>query len=133
MSLEVLFCDQVGSTAMLTRLGDALAEEVRRDLFAVLRAAVVVTRGEVVKSSGDGLMVVFDGGAAAALACGALMQRGVARLAGRDLCADLELRVGVSYGEAIPDAGDWYGAAVNLAARVCAAAQAGQVLASDEA
>jgi len=31
MAIGVLFCDQVGSTALLTRLGDDLNEELRRD------------------------------------------------------------------------------------------------------
>src|SRR5260221_12766434 len=45
MSIGVLFCDQVGSTELLTRLGDALSDEVRRDLFAVLRRPVTLARG----------------------------------------------------------------------------------------
>ena len=126
----MLFCDQVGSTALLTRLGDALAEEVRRDLFEVLYRAANLCRGEVIKSSGDGLMVVFPSGADDALACGELMLRMVGRLARRELWTDVRFKVGVSAGDAVFDKGDWYGAAVNLAARLCAAAEPGQILAS---
>ena len=130
MQLGVLFCDQVGSTALLTRLGDALAEEVRRDLFQVLYRAASLCRGEVIKSSGDGLMVVFPSGADDALACGELMLAMVGRLARRELWSDVRFKVGVSAGDAVFDKGDWYGAAVNLAARLCAAAEPGQILAS---
>ena len=52
VELGVLFCDQVGSTALLTRLGDALAEEVRRDVFEVLHRAADLSRGEVIKEFG---------------------------------------------------------------------------------
>ncbi len=130
MEIGVLFCDQVGSTALLTRLGDALADEVRRDLFEVLHQAAERCRGEVIKGSGDGLMVVFPSGSADALRCGELMVTKVHRLARRELWSEVALKVGVSYGEAIFDRDDWYGAAVNLAARLCAAAASGQVLAS---
>ncbi len=130
VQLGVLFCDQVGSTALLTRLGDALAEEVRRDLFQVLYRAASLCRGEVIKSSGDGLMVVFPSGADDALACGELMLAMVGRLARRELWSDVCFKVGVSAGDAVFDKGDWYGAAVNLAARLCAAAEPGQILAS---
>lgn len=130
MELGVLFCDQVGSTALLTRLGDALAEEIRRDMFEVLHRAAGLCRGDVVKGSGDGLMVVFHSGAADALRCGELMIHMMHRLARRELWSEVTLKVGVSHGEAIFDKDDWYGAAVNLAARLCAAATSGQVLAS---
>ena len=130
-TLAVLFCDQVGSTDLLTRVGDEAAEEVRRDLFAVLHRAAAMARGEVVKSTGDGVMAVFPGDPTDALRCAILMQRGVAPLAARDPSVGLALRVGVSFGPAVPDGGDWYGAAINLAARLCAAATAGQILVSD--
>ena len=54
----------------------------------------------------------------------------VSRLARRELWSDVQFKVGVSAGDAIFDKGDWYGAAVNLAARLCAAAEPGQILAS---
>jgi class 3 adenylate cyclase len=133
MELGVLFCDQVGSTDLLTRLGDELADEIRRDLFEALYRAADLCRGEVVKSSGDGLMVVFPAGSDDALQCGELMVRMVARLARRQLWSGVQFKVGVSQGEAIFDKGDWYGAAVNLAARLCAAAQPSQVLAMSAA
>ena len=129
MELGVLFCDQVGSTDLLTRLGDDLAEEIRRDVFEALYRAADLCRGEVVKGSGDGLMVVFPVGSKDAVRCGELMVRMVARLARRTLWSDVQLKVGVSEGEAVFDKGDWYGAAVNLAARLCAAARPNQVLA----
>ncbi len=130
MELGVLFCDQVGSTDLLTSLGDALAEEIRRDLFDALYRAAALCRGEVVKSSGDGLMVVFPTGPDDALECGYLMVAMVSRLARRQLWSDVAFKVGVSHGDAVFHQGDWYGAAVNLAARLCAAAAPSQVLAA---
>ena len=130
-AVGVLFCDQVDSTRLLTSLGDETAEELRRDLFAVLHRAVAVTRGDVVKNTGDGLMVVFRGDATDAVSCAVLMQRGVTRLAARDTSVGVGLRVGLSRGDVISDGGDCYGAAVNLAARLCAASASGGILAAE--
>ncbi len=44
-----------------------------------------------------------------------------------------QLKAGVSHGEALSRAGDWYGRPVNLAARITDVARPGSVLASDEA
>ena len=43
------------------------------------------------------------------------------------------VRVGVHTGPAVTRGGDWYGTTVNVAARLCAAAGGGQVLASEAA
>jgi len=61
-TVSFLFCDQVGSTAMLERLGEAANDELRRDLFAALRRPIDVFGGIEVKSQGDGFMVAFPGG-----------------------------------------------------------------------
>jgi DNA-binding SARP family transcriptional activator len=50
-----LFCDLVGSTALLTRLGDDAGDEVRRDCYAVFREALAAHGGREVKSTGDGV------------------------------------------------------------------------------
>lgn len=44
--VTILFCDLVGSTALMTRLGDGANDRVRRRLFATLREAVAAHRGE---------------------------------------------------------------------------------------
>ena len=62
-TVAVLFCDVVGSTERLTRLGDEAGDEFRRRVFAELRRCVVESRGAEVKNLGDGLMVAFDGSA----------------------------------------------------------------------
>lgn len=48
-----------------------------------------------------------------------------------ELAAVLPIRVGMHSGSAVQRAGDWFGAAVNLASRVSAAAAGGEVLVTD--
>ncbi|MGE0509051.1 MAG: AAA family ATPase [Acidimicrobiia bacterium] len=128
--VSVLFCDLVGSTALLEQLGDAGSDELRRDLFAALRRPVEAFGGVEVKSQGDGLMVAFATGPSDAVACAIALQRAAARLAARDEAVPVAIRVGVATGEATGEDGDWYGRPVVEAARLCSAAQPGQVLAT---
>jgi len=73
VGVTFLFCDMVGSTDLLSQLGDAVSDELRRDFFEALRAALVSFHGEEVKSQGDGLMATFTS-VAEALACAVAMQ-----------------------------------------------------------
>ena len=131
--VSFLFCDQVGSTAVLEQLGEAANDELRRDLFAALRRPIDVFGGIEVKNQGDGFMVAFPRGPDAAVACAVAMQRAASGLAGRDRRVLVAIRVGVAAGEATVEDGDYYGRAVVEAARLCAAAQPGQILATEAA
>ena len=119
-TITLLFCDLVGSTALLTRLGDDRGNEVRRDHLMALRDALGRHGGTEIKSLGDGLMVAFSS-AADAVAAAVAMQRSIARLARRDTSVSLALRVGVSIGESTQEDDDWFGTPVVEAARLCAA------------
>jgi class 3 adenylate cyclase/tetratricopeptide (TPR) repeat protein len=128
-TLSVLFTDAVASTEALARLGDERFGAIERAHLALLRAALEAHGGREVKSLGDGLMVVFDG-AAEALGCAVAMQQAVE--AGHRRGEDgLALRVGVASGDVtVGEDGDVHGTAVVEAARLCAAASAGQILAT---
>ena len=128
-TVTLLFCDLVESTALASGLGDAAADALRRDVFAVLRAEVTAHRGTEVKNLGDGLMVSFaSNNDAVRTACG--MQQAIDVLA-RKRQLPLALRVGISVGEATFDDDDWFGTPVVEASRLCSAARSGQVLAAD--
>ncbi|HVM67080.1 MAG TPA: AAA family ATPase, partial [Acidimicrobiales bacterium] len=128
-NITVLFTDLVGSTQLAAALTPDEADGVRRRHFATLRRAIAASGGTEVKNLGDGVMVVFAA-ASAALACAVAMQQAVARTnAGAD--RPLGLRVGISAGEATREAEDYFGDPVIEAARLCARADAGQVLVAD--
>jgi len=129
-TMTVLFCDVVGSTELRTRLGDDAADVINATLTAALSAAVEDAGGTVVKTLGDGLMAVFGSTVAAAVTGGEL-QRCTWRIARRDPSISLQLRVGMSVGEVSEQDGDWHGTPAVEAARLCAAAEPGQVLAAD--
>ena len=76
-TITVVFTDLVGSTELMSRLGEAVADEVRREHFGLLRGAVAEHGGREVKNLGDGLMLVFDG-VTGGLACAVAMQQAIA-------------------------------------------------------
>jgi DNA-binding NarL/FixJ family response regulator/class 3 adenylate cyclase len=123
--VTILFTDLVGSTSLFARRGDEAADALRREHFAVLRRAIAEHGGREVKSTGDGLMVVFNS-AVAAVRCAVDMQRTTTATADR-----LELRVGLDAGEPLPDGADLYGTPVNVASRLCDVAAGGEILASE--
>ncbi|HEV3362833.1 MAG TPA: adenylate/guanylate cyclase domain-containing protein, partial [Acidimicrobiia bacterium] len=118
-----LFTDLVGSTALIDRLGDDAADEVRRSHFELLRRAVAEAGGQEVKNLGDGLMVSFVS-PVAALSCATTMQRAMAD-------SGLELRVGPHAGEPALEGDDYFGTPVVVAKRLCDLARGGQIVASE--
>jgi class 3 adenylate cyclase/tetratricopeptide (TPR) repeat protein len=128
-TVTLLFTDLVGSTELLSRIGDEAAERVRRAHFRLLRDAVRARGGHEVKNLGDGLMVAFPS-AADAVRCSIDMQQAVGR---HNLRADevpLAVRVGLHVGEPVRDEDDYFGTPVVVAQRLCDAARGGQIIAS---
>jgi len=123
----IIFTDVEGSTALTQRLGDAKARELLRQHERIVREALKSHGGSEVKTMGDGFMASFSS-ASKALECAIAMQRAFAE---RNESAEepIKVRVGLNAGEPIAEDEDLFGTAVNLAARICAQAEAGQILA----
>jgi class 3 adenylate cyclase len=124
-TVTVLFTDVVGSTELMTGLGETAFDRLRRDHFARLRAAIAATGGTEVKNTGDGLMATFASAVGAVRAAVAMQQSTVG--AGSP---PVDIRVGLSLGETTFEDGDVFGAAVVEAARLAAVARPGQILAT---
>jgi class 3 adenylate cyclase/tetratricopeptide (TPR) repeat protein len=124
----VLFTDLVGSTDLLSRLGEAAFDELRREHFASLREAVVSHGGEEVKTLGDGILAVF-GSAADAVACAVAVQQAV-ECRSRQGPAALAVRIGLALGDVSFEEDDVFGGPVVEASRLVAIAEAGQILAT---
>ena len=106
-TVTIVFTDLVDSTAMAIRLGEEATDEVRRAYFDVLMRAAASTKGDVVKNTGDGLMVVYSS-AAKGVAGAVAMQQGMSGHNRRER-EPLAVRVGVAVGDAAAEWGDWFG------------------------
>ena len=126
-TVTFLFTDLEGSTRLWEEFPDAMHTALARH-DEILRDAVERRDGYVVKTTGDGLHAAFalapDGVAAALDAQRALVAEDW------NLPDPLEVRMGLHTGGAELRGGDYYGPAVNRAARVSAAAHGGQIVAS---
>jgi class 3 adenylate cyclase len=119
-----LFADLVGYTALTELHGDETAARVAREFGRAISALSREHGAWPVKSLGDGAMIwVPDASQAVALAARALAEVGTRP----DL---LPLRVGTHTGPALLRGADWYGNAVNVAARLAAEAEPNEALIS---
>jgi len=127
----VMFTDIVGSTALAGQLGDQGFHSVLKTHNAVIRDALNRHAGTEVKHVGDGILASFLS-VCQGVECAVTIQKGFAahNLNNSDV-QPIKVRVGLSAGEPVAEHKDLFGATVNLAARVCAFAQPGQILAAN--
>jgi class 3 adenylate cyclase len=123
----ILFTDLEGSTEMVQRLGDEGAMSLLRVHDRIIRDALTRHGGREVKHTGDGIMASFPS-VRAVLESAVAMQRGLAAHNADHPDAPLRVRIGISAGEPVAEGDDLFGAAVQLAARLCARAASGTIL-----
>lgn len=124
-----LFTDIVGSTQLLETLGHDKWRRLLARHDQLLRQRIVDAGGEVIKQTGDGFFAAFEHPKAAVDAAVAV-QRALAE----EIVAP-DVRIGVHTGGAFHpegDLADYAGQGVHVAARIGAAAGAGEILASAE-
>lgn len=126
------FVDIVGSTAYFARFGDEAGRQLQQLHLDLLNDCVALQAGRVVDTAGDGAFTCFTTPAAAARAMVALLN-GVSDLnEHRERDHQLMLRVGLHWGRVLTDGSVVTGDAVNLAARIAASADPGQIRLSRE-
>ena len=119
----IMFTDVVDSSGEARRRGDVAWTDLNTALGERTRDVVLEFGGEVVKSTGDGVLAVF-GSAARGVRCALELARMAPELG-------LTIRVGLHTGEIESVAGDVHGISVHEAARVMAEADPGEVLVSE--
>jgi ubiquinone/menaquinone biosynthesis C-methylase UbiE/class 3 adenylate cyclase len=124
----VMFTDVVDSTGLRARLGTARADALFDVHFRLVAEVLTTFDGEEVKRLGDGVMATFNA-VSTAVDCAVALQQAV-QSAARARPDAAAIRIGLSVGEMKMDGGDYSGLPVIEASRLCATANAGQVLCS---
>jgi class 3 adenylate cyclase len=124
-----LFADLRGFTAFAERQGNTAAAAAVTRFLEITRRAIARHAGAETKTEGDAIHAVFPSASSAVL-CGLDIVEGAAELSAREADLTIPVGVGVHAGEAIETAEGYIGRAVNIAARLCAAAKPGEVLVS---
>jgi class 3 adenylate cyclase len=120
----IMFTDIVGSTALIGSIGDVAAKDVVLEMDRVVRTELAKTGGAAIDHTGDGIMASFAS-ARDAVGCAIAIQRSVSSREPHD--PPIRVRVGIAAGEPIEDDERLFGAAVNLASRICAACDPGTI------
>jgi class 3 adenylate cyclase len=121
-SATFMFADIAGYTALTEAHGDEQAADLVAEFFDAVSEELPTWGGTNVKTIGDALMLRIPEPAQAVL-LGLRITHELLRGHGAPA-----VRVGLHHGPAIERDGDYFGAAVNLAARVAAVATGGEVL-----
>jgi adenylate cyclase len=120
------FADLTGFTALTQRLTPTELSNLLIEFSAAVSDVVLSDGGRIVKFIGDEVMWVSSTPEQLAQVALDLVEHPGAREAG------LRVRAGLGYGSVLAIGGDYFGTAVNLAARLVAAATPGQILASSD-
>ncbi|MEX8504997.1 adenylate/guanylate cyclase domain-containing protein [Leptothrix ochracea] len=120
VTCTVLFADLRGSTSMYESLGNAAAATIVTQSVAMMSKVVEKNGGAVIKTLGDGLMAVFIHPTRAIIAAQEVQEE-LERLKVRNAqnnIPNLRMQQALAHGEVIQVAGDCFGDAVNVAARL---------------
>jgi hypothetical protein len=116
----ILFTDIVESTRLTQELGDTAVMRVLREHDAIVRRVLAGFGGTEVKHTGDGIMAAFTSAHRSLRAAMEIQQALAEGEATQERI--LHVRIGVAAGEPVTERDDLFGAAVQQAARLCAAA-----------
>lgn len=124
-TVTFLFTDIEGSTGLWEMHPEAMKKALSQH-DSILRETIEANGGQVIKATGDGVHGVFE------KAMDAVHATIAAQRAFKDPLFDLPInvRMGLHSGEAELRAGDYYGQALNRAARIMSVAHGGQILLS---
>lgn len=126
----ILFTDIEGSTTLTQRLGDDRAQQLLGTHNTIVRDSLKARGGTEIKHTGDGIMASFPS-ASRAIECAIAIQQHLTQRNESSPETAIRVRIGLNAGEPVAEAEDLFGTAVQLAARVCAQAEADQILASN--
>ncbi|HEY8634278.1 MAG TPA: adenylate/guanylate cyclase domain-containing protein, partial [Candidatus Dormibacteraeota bacterium] len=129
-TVTIMFTDVEGSTSLMSTRGDTEAHLMNRASESIIDEKVAEHRGRKIKSLGDGRMVSF-GSSRHGVECALDIQRAIAEYSKQNPERKIRIRIGLNTGEVVEEAGDIFGAAVNVAARVAGKAKGGEILVSD--
>lgn len=127
---SVMFTDIVGSTELTQRIGDEAAMKVLHVHDTIVRNALTAAGGREIKHTGDGIMSCFFS-AVSAVRCAMQIQQALAQHRCDQEQYPITVRIGTAAGEPVEERNDLFGSTVQLASRLCAHAQPGQIVVSN--
>lgn len=128
--VAVMFADVAGSTKLYDKLGDIKAQKKINSCIAMMSGFVQRNSGEVVKTIGDEIMCRFPTVDNACLACKNIQEYIEEKT--QDNKSQLQIRMGMHFGEVLVKKADLFGDTINVAARMTEIAKARQIIVTKE-
>jgi class 3 adenylate cyclase len=116
--LTVVFADLTGSTGVFESLGNAKATQAITQLTQWVGQVCADHSGLVVKTLGDGVLMVFKENTDAVGTVIELQRVHTDRIKSWPQSLKMHLQIGMARGDVVVQAGDYFGDAVNLASRL---------------
>jgi Flp pilus assembly CpaF family ATPase/class 3 adenylate cyclase len=129
-TVTIMFTDVEESTRLLSTRGFTASHEIMKAYETIIDEKVGQHAGRRIKGLGDGFMISF-GSARHGVECALDIQQAIAEYSKQNPERKIRIRIGLNTGEVVEEAGDIFGAAVNVAARVAGKAKGGEVLVSE--
>ena len=129
-TVTIMFTDVEESTRLLSTRGFTASHEIMKAYETIIDEKVAQHAGRRIKGLGDGFMISF-GSARHGVECALDIQQAIATYSKENPERKLRIRIGLNTGEVVEEAGDIFGAAVNVAARVAGKAKGGEILVSE--
>lgn len=132
--VTIFFSDLQSSTAIYSEFGDPKAYRIVRSHFDVLRQVIESNRGVIIKTIGDSVMATFATESEAVQA-GLEAQKALtdnAQMIGDELVLKVGIHAGTCLAVNLNERLDFFGAAVNTAARLLGVSQGGDLVISEE-
>ncbi|TME72846.1 MAG: hypothetical protein E6I50_00035, partial [Chloroflexi bacterium] len=129
-TVTIMFTDVEESTRLLSTRGFTASHEIMKAYETIIDDMVGQHAGRRIKGLGDGFMISF-GSARHGVECALDIQQAITEYSKQNPERKLRIRIGLNTGEVVEEAGDIFGAAVNVAARVAGKAKGGEILVSE--
>jgi adenylate cyclase len=127
----ILAADMVGYSRLMEADERGTLARLRTHRIELIDPAIAKNRGQIIKTTGDGMLVEFQSVADAVRCAVEIQERMRRRNADVSDSRRMEFRIGINLGDIIFEDGDIYGEGVNLAARVEQLADVGGICVTD--
>lgn len=122
-----LFTDIVGSTAMTQEFGDTAGIKILHTHNKIVRQALGKYSGKEIKHTGDGIMACFSSASKSVQAAIHIQEELKSYRQEKDNLP-IHVKIGINSGEPVTEGNDFFGAAVQLSARLCDLSEPDQIL-----
>ena len=129
-TVTIMFTDVEGSSELMYTLGLTESHEIMKAYQSIIDETVAEHLGRTIKSQGDGILVSF-GSSRHGVECALDIQRAIAEYSKQNPERKIRIRIGINAGEVVEEAGDIFGSAVIVAARIAGKAKGGEIFVSD--